>query len=115
MDPLYIKVLHLLGAFCLFAGFGGLFAIGENRTNINTIVAALHGTGLLLLFLSGFALQGFMKLGFPMWLIAKIVLWLVMVGLFVFTKRKKISTTAGVFGALILGVVVAYLCLLKPF
>ena len=110
-----IKVLHLIGAFCLFLGFGGLFGIGENRPNINKVVFGLHGAGLLLLLISGFALQAFVIKAFPLWLIAKIVIWILMVFLFVSVKRNRITTTAGVFGALILGGLVAWLCLTKPF
>lgn len=113
----YIKVLHILGAFCLFAGFGGLFGIGENRTHINRAVAGLHGLGLLLMFLTGFAMQGMNKAieGFPMWLIVKMVLWVVMVLLFVMIKRDKLPVFVGVVISILLGGLAAYLCLFKPF
>ncbi|MDF1753133.1 MAG: hypothetical protein P1U89_10195 [Verrucomicrobiales bacterium] len=114
---LHIKVLHLVGAFCLFAGIGGLFGIGENRNQINRAVASLHGLGLLLLFLTGFAMQGLNKaiVGFPMWLTVKIVLWIAMVLIFVFIKRAKMSTFAGIIISILIGGVAAYLCLFKPF
>lgn len=110
-----IKVFHIVGMICLFLGFGGLFGIGENRSQINKIVFGLHGLGLLLLFLTGFAIQGMAIKAFPMWLIAKIVIWILMAVILVLVKRKVISTPAGVFSALLLGGVVAWLCLLKPF
>ena len=53
MTLIYLKILHLVGAFCLFLGFGGLLGIGENRTAINRLVFGLHGAGLLILFLAG--------------------------------------------------------------
>lgn len=117
MAILYIKIFHLLGVFCLFAGFGGLFGIGENRPNVNKAVAALHGTGLLLLFLTGFAMQGMNKAieGFPGWLITKIVIWILMVGLFVFVKRGKMAPLHGILLSILLGIGTAYLCFLKPF
>ncbi len=115
MALIYIKIFHIIGAFCLFLGFGGLLAIGENRTHINRLVASLHGAGLLILFLTGFAAQGMGKMGFPGWLITKIVLWVVMVLLFVFTKRDKIPAKIGVVLSLLVGAIIAWLCLAKPF
>ena len=115
MAILYIKIFHVIGAFCLFLGFGGLFGIGENRTRINKIVAALHGTGLLLLFLTGFALQGMGKMGFPTWMIVKIVLWVAMVLLFVFIKREKIPTFPGILLSILVGGIAVWLCILKQF
>jgi len=115
MAIIYIKLFHLIGAFCLFLGFGGLLAIGENRTRINRMVASLHGAGLLILLFSGFAAQGMGKYGFPGWLITKMVLWLVMVFLFVYAKKGKIPAKTAVLISLLTGAVVAWLCLAKPF
>lgn len=114
MAILYIKIIHLIGTFCLFLGFGGLFGIGKDKA-IDKLVFGLHGTGLLLVFLSGFAMQGIGKYGFPLWLIAKIVLWIIMVLLFVLIKRQQMKTAAGVIASLITGALVAWLCLIKPF
>jgi len=115
MALIYIKIAHVIGAFLLFAGFGGLLAIGENRTHINRLVASLHGAGLLILFLSGFAAQGIGKMGFPGWMIVKIVIWLAMVALFVLAKRDKMSSKTAVIVSLLLGALVAWLCLAQPF
>ena len=115
MAILYFKLFHIIGAICLFLGFGGLLAIGENRTNINKLVSILNGVGLLLLFVAGFGLQGAGKLGFPLWLIVKIVLWVELVFLFVYAKKGKIPTKTAVIASLVIGSIVTYLCLLKPF
>ena len=115
MAIIYLKILHIIGAFCLFLGFGGLLGTGENRTAINRLVFGLHGAGLLILFLTGFAVQGMGKLGFPVWLIVKLVLWVLMVLLFVLVKRGKVSAKSGVLLSLIVGAAVAWLCLAKPF
>ena len=115
MDPLIYKLFHLIGAFCLFLGFGGLLAVGENRTNINKLVSALNGAGLLLLLVAGFGLQAKLHVGFPVWLIVKIVLWIAMVFLFVYAKKGKIPTKAAVIISLLIGAVVTWLCLYKPF
>lgn len=115
MVLIYAKIFHIIGVMCLFIGFGGLMAIGENRTIINKIVASLHGAGLLILLLSGFMIQGTMKIGFPGWLITKIILWLGMVALFVLVKREKLSAKAAVFISLAVGAIIAWLCLAKPF
>ena len=115
MALLYFKLFHIIGAICLFLGFGGLLAIGENRPNINKLVSGLNGAGLLLLFVAGFGMQGMGKMGFPLWLIIKIVLWVVMIFLFVFAKKGKIPTQTAVIVALLMGGVITWLCLLKPF
>lgn len=107
---LYIKVLHVLGAFLLFLGFGGLFAVGDHR-GVNKAVTALNGAGLLLLFLAGFALQGMGKYGFPLWLIVKIILWIAMAVIFVMTKQGKLSRTAGISLAVFFGAAAAWLCI----
>ncbi len=115
MDPQLLKLCHLIGAFCLFLGFGGILAIGENRTNINKLVASLNGAGLLILFLTGFASQGVQKFGFPGWLVTKMVLWVALVLLFVFAKKGKIPAKIAVLASLAIGAFAAYLCLLRPF
>ncbi len=115
MDPQILKLFHLTGVFCLLLGFGGLLAIGENRTNINRLVSALNGAGLLILILTGFAAQGSGGFGFPGWLITKIVLWIAMVFLFVFAKKDKIPAKTAVIGALAIAFFAAYLCLVRPF
>ncbi len=110
----YLHVVHAIGAFLLFAGFGGLLA-GTDNKNTNRLVAALHGSGLLLLLLSGFAVQGIASHGFPLWIILKIVLWLALAVLFVLTKKGRVSTVAGIAGSLIVGAVAVWLCVMKPF
>lgn len=115
MDLITWKTLHVIGALALFLGFGALLAMGENRTHINRLVSSLHGAGLLILFLTGFAILGVAKYGFKGWVITKIVLWVVMALLFVFTKKDKIPAKITVFVSLLLGAVITWLCMAKPF
>ncbi len=115
MDPAIFKTLHVIGAFFLFVGIGGLLGCGENRTQINKLVSALNGTGLLILLIAGMGYQGMVLKAWPLWLILKIVIWVLMAVVFVMTKKERIPAKSGVLIALGLGAVVAWLCIMKPF
>ncbi len=115
MTIVHAQFFHLIGVIFLFIGFGGLMAIGENRSVINKIVASFHGAGLLILLITGFMAQGVGKYGFPGWIITKLILWLAMVFLFVMVKKDKLNAKTAVIISAVVGIVVVYLCKFKPF
>lgn len=115
MDPAIFKVLHIIGAILLFTGIGGLMGCGENRPHINKIVSIFNGLGLLILLIAGMGMQGMGHLGWPLWLILKLVIWVVMAVIFTMTKKDKIGMKNGVLILVGLGCVVAWLCIMKPF
>lgn len=117
----FYKVLHLTSLFWMFASFGGLVVHvlnGGTRDNNSArkLLAISHGVALLLVFVSGFGMHAKLQLaGFPLWFLAKIVLWLALGGLFVLPYRMP-QASRGLFFALpVLGAAGAWLALYKPF
>ena len=112
MDPLLYKVLHLGGVMALFMGLGiGLLVDSSAKKQ----GAMFHGIGLVLILVAGFGLVAKMKLGFPGWIIAKLVIWLILGALPALAKRQVIPTCVAWVAALILGLAAAYLGVYKPF
>ncbi|MDC0088104.1 hypothetical protein OAI07_01035 [Akkermansiaceae bacterium] len=112
------KLIHFLGLFTLFFAFGSLFT-GEKSTKA---AAMGHGIGLLLMLLGGFGMQAkhsgvyLASYGsaFPMWLIIKVVIWLVLGGAMVLAKRRIITGLTAWILIIGLGFASAYLALNKP-
>ena len=111
----FYKILHLAGLMALFLGLGGLLAVqGHGNPPTRKLVSIFHGTGLLLLLLGGFGMLAKLKLGFPGWAIAKMVVWLAMGGMLVLGKRRVFSPAVTWVLAIILGILAAWLGLTKP-
>ncbi len=81
------RLLHFAGIFTLLYSFGSLFIGG----NYNKRAAIGHGAGILLILVGGFGMQATMHLGFPVWLILKIVILAIFGGFIVLSKRKLVS------------------------
>lgn len=82
------RLLHFAGIFTLLYSFGSLF-IGKNY---NKGAAMGHGVGLLLILVSGFGMQATLSLGFPIWLILKIVIWIAFGSFIVLAKKSIINS-----------------------
>ena len=113
MDYLVYKIIHIVGLMGLFSAMGGLIGADVRKPATLGIYGMIHGISLLALFVSGFGLQA--KLGFPIWLIAKIVIWAVMGGMIVVLKRRLIPVGQAWILMIVLGGVAAYLAIYKPF
>ena len=111
------KTLHLLGAFYLFMGLGtfcALRALQSDEKAVRKMAAAAHGIGLAFLLVAGFGMLARLGGGFPMWLVAKLVLWLFLGAAPVLIKRSR--STAQLFYLLpLIGLAAAALALYKPF
>ena len=75
----------------------------------------LHGIGLLVILVAGFGMIAKLHYGFPLWVILKLVIWLVLGALPVLVKKKVLPCAAVWVVALLLGCVAAYLGIYKPF
>ena len=106
MDPAILKFVHYVGIFFLLAGLGGLIFGSKDKIKLATMS---HGIGLLLLLLGGFGMQGMLKMGFPVWLTVKVIIWLVLGGIIVAAKRELIPPVALWLGVVILCGVAAWL------
>ncbi len=114
MNPLYFKLLHLVGLMSLFIGIGGSIAMSSTADAAKRrIFGILHGVGLVLLLLAGFGFLGVAKMGVPTWAWIKVVLWLALGGFPVLAKRRILSEPALVIIALGLGTTLAWLGLFK--
>lgn len=90
----FYKVLHLVGLFLTLSGLVGLIASywlgpAELPKKNRILWLALHGTGLLVILVSGFGLAARLNYfgNLPTWIYAKIGIWLV-VGLIVALIRR---------------------------
>lgn len=111
---LTIKLVHFASILGLFLAIGGLIATDKKKPSVVTKYVILHGLSLLLIFLTGFAMQGIGKLGFPHWLLAKIGVWALLGATLVLLKREKVSPTVGWLLSIGLGALSAYLVTFKP-
>lgn len=115
MTYLIFKIVHLAGIMCLFASLGGLMAADHRKPATLRGFTALHGIGLLILFITGFGMQGTGKLGFPLWLILKIVIFFLLGASLVIFKRRLIPTKIAMTVVILLGTLAGYLAILRPF
>lgn len=110
MDTLSIfKLVHYVGIFILMFSLGSLF------TKYNKCAVIGHGVALLLIVLGGFGMQGMMKLGFPNWLVVKLVIWLIFGAAIVLAKRDILKGSTAWIVMIGLATTAAYLGLMKPF
>jgi len=99
------RLIHFSGIFTLLFAFGSLFA-GKSSTKG---AAVGHGIGLLLILVSGFGMQAVYKLGFPSWIIIKLVIWIVFGGCMVLAKRRIVNGVAAWVLIIVLALCAAYL------
>jgi len=120
MSPLHYHFLHIIGLVCVFVGFGALLSSESSKTAMKW-----HGIGLLISLITGFGmLAKYNKLvpegtasiyGYgSIWVIAKIVLWLVLGFLPVLARKRVLSSQAVVVLAVVVGAALAYLGIFKP-
>ncbi len=106
--------LHLAGLGLLLLALGGMALLAGER---NRMLAAAHGLGLLLSFVSGFGLLA--KVGIPWpwpgWVFGKILLWLVLGAAPAVMRRMQGRAAALFWGLWALFLLTAWLAVLKPF
>lgn len=90
----FYKLLHLIGFFLLISGLMGVFFTvwtgGKLQGKVKSASFALHGTGLLVILVSGFGLLA--RLGMaqqmPTWIYFKIAIWVFFGVAITLLKRK---------------------------
>ena len=82
-------------------------------TKYNKGAAIGHGVGLLLILAAGFGLQAKMNLGFPTWLIVKMVIWVVFGACLVLAKRKVLKGAIAWIIVIALAVLAGYIGRMK--
>lgn len=101
------KLIHYVGIIILMMSFGSMLMQYTKKA------AMSHGIGLLLILVSGFGMQARMDLGFPTWLIVKLVIWLLFGACIVLIKRKVVSGAVAWGLIITLGALAAYIASFK--
>ena len=112
----FYKVLHVVGIMLVFLSLGGatLHAANGGTRDQNPsrkVVAALHGTGMLLLIVAGFGMLAriqSMSAGIPHFVYPKLLVWLVLGAAPAILSRKPGSAALWWFLFPLLGAVAAY-------
>ena len=116
----FYKVMHFLGLFMVFTALGGQFVNAINGGDARQQpgrrwIGLFHGIGLLLVLVAGFGLVAKLGVGFPGWVIGKLLVWVVLGGIGAMAARKKqLAGTLWVV-TVALGMFAAYLARIKPF
>ncbi len=117
----FYKVLHLTGIFMTLCGLAGVLGLRMATVDLpargRKLFMITHGIGLVLALVGGFGLAARLQMfaNLPVWVWAKIVIWLVLGGALTLVKRR------GQIGApllvLMIGLAVtgAWLAVNKPF
>jgi len=124
MSYVTYKLIHLFGLFMLFvalAGMAGHASAGHEKrenTSYRTLLV-LHGLGALIALTGGFGLVARTGVaqggGFPGWVWAKLVLWLLLGGLIALPYRHRPLAKSLLVALPFLGFLGAYLANMKPF
>lgn len=111
----HYKLLHMIGLISLFLGLGGMITYTQGNSPFKGLIGAFHGIGLTLLLVSGFGISAQLHLGFPTWMIVKLIIWVALGAIIVLAKRGilKGATLWGVM--LLLGAIAAFMGTSKPF
>lgn len=123
MPLIFYKVIHLAGVIGLFFALGGValhvLSGGTKDYPGRKPAAILHGIGLALIFVSGFGMMaklGIMSPGeWPGWIWFKLIMWFVMGGLLMMLYRMQAQAKLLWWIVPLLGVLIAYVAIYKPF
>lgn len=112
MKPEVYYLLHVIAGFLLagwtFQAFADPSPKNKRRISILTGIAAA------VMFVAGFGLQAKLKTGFPLWLIVKMVCWLILAVLPVVAFRKPAQVKGLSLVAIVVTATAIAMVYLKP-
>ncbi len=112
----FYKIFHILGVLMTFMALGAAIPGNSSSGPINRRTITMnHGIGLVLILIAGFGMLARLGVGFPTWVIIKIVLWLALGGMIVLVRRMPGKGSTLWYLALIFGALAAYMGIYKPF
>ncbi len=111
----HYKLLHMIGLISLFLGLGGMISYTKGSSPYKGLIGSFHGIGLTLLLVSGFGIAAKLNLGFPTWMIVKLIVWIALGGIIVFAKRGPLKGATLWTVMLLLGAIAAFMGTSKPF
>jgi len=91
MSAQFYLFFHLLGGFLLVLGYGALLAravLAADNKPMRVWGSVISGIGLILLLVAGFGMQAKLGVGWPTWLILKIVIWILLGGVLALINRR---------------------------
>jgi hypothetical protein len=106
--------LHIAGGFLLFAAVGALCLGAADDPRGRKLGAIGHGAGLLLVLLTGLGIAARGHLGFPLWIWAKIAIWVAMSVSLVLIRRAPSLRVPLFFLLPLLGGLAAWLAIARP-
>jgi len=124
MSYVAYKLVHLFGLFMLFVALAGMASHAssgqEKSTNTSyRLLLTLHGGGALVVLTGGFGLMARVGVthgeGFPGWIWAKLVLWVLLGGLIAVPYRNRSLAKPLLVILPLLGLLGAFLANYKPF
>lgn len=111
------QVLHFLGIFMIFLGYGGLIVRAVTdpaNKRLRKLGAITSGIGLFLVLLGGFGLLARLGYGWPLWILVKVVIWVALGALIAVINRKPELSGTTWWGTLLLGLVAILMVVFKP-
>lgn len=116
----FYKTLHFAGILMTFLSLGALMFHAELGTGKShpwrKSVVISHGLGLFLVLLAGFGMLAKLQIHWPwpLWVIVKFVIWLVLGGSVALFYKKPRANRYFWWGVFVLGVLAAYMATWKP-
>lgn len=119
-------LLHFSGILLVFFAYGSLVtrALLIRAAGTNTLPASslggrkmgaiVSGIGLLLILVSGFGMVSLLKLGWPLWVLIKIVIWVLLGALMVIVNRKPAISPLLWLATLVLGFIAIASVVIRP-
>ncbi|MEN8144506.1 MAG: hypothetical protein ABFS14_06085 [Gemmatimonadota bacterium] len=113
-------IAHVVGITMVFMALGGaaLHALnggGKEDNRSRGLLAAFHGTGLLIMLVSGFAMLAKLSLDFSGWVVGKLVVWLLLGAALSIVLRNPQKARILWWSLPVLGGLAAWLAVTKPF
>lgn len=112
------KIVHYLGIFALVTALAATLARGAQpgaeTDPWRRRLGMIHGVALFLILLGGFGMLARLDAGFPLWIVAKLCVWVVAGGL-VALRKSTVWAARGLVLLPLLAVLAGWLAFAKPF
>jgi hypothetical protein len=112
------QIIHLTGILMVFLAYGGMIvraATGSDNKGLRRLGALTSGIGLFLILLGGFGLLAVLNYGWPIWVLVKVAIWVILGAMIAIINRKPECAQFTWWFTIILGMVALLMVILKPF